>query len=159
MQTDTKPLDLVVVSVKETAARCRVVETSEAITLRASGLWRVVPGEIVTVQPRKRWTYARHPYLSGEITASRIDAPGLGLTPLRLEDRGVWNPDEEYWGEEDEPLPEYARRIIERGLRSSIRTKHPQREFLVASNEPKICQSASNFDPRSASKTDPLVGG
>lgn len=77
----------------------------------------MVPGEILTVQPRKRWTYAKNAYLSGEITASRIDVRALGLTPLRLEDHGVWNPNEEYWVEEGEPLPEYALPIIERGPR------------------------------------------
>lgn len=56
-------------------------------------------------------------YLSGEITASRIAVPELSLTALRLEGHGVWDPTEQYWGEEDEPLPEYALRIIERGPR------------------------------------------
>ena len=104
-------------SLKQTAARCRVLDTTEPVTLRATGLWRVVPGEIVTVQPRKRWTYARNAYLSGEITAIRMDVLALGLTPLRLDEHGVWDPNEEYWGEEDEPIPEYARPIIDRGPR------------------------------------------
>jgi tetratricopeptide (TPR) repeat protein len=77
-----------------------------------------VPGEIVTVHPRKRWTYARNEYLSGEITAVRTDIPALGLTPLRLGEHGLWDPDEEYWGEPDEPIPEYARPIIDRGPRT-----------------------------------------
>ena len=117
MHTDAASLNLIVVSVKETAARCRVLETQETFTLRARGLWEVVPGEIVTVQPRKRWTYAKHSYLSGDIVASRIDVPALGLVPLRLEGHGVWDPNEEYWGEEDDPLPEYALPMIERGPR------------------------------------------
>jgi Tetratricopeptide repeat len=110
-------INLIVASLKQTAARCRVLATAEPVTLRAAGLWRVVPGEILTVQPRKRWTYAKHAYLSGEISAHRIDVPALGLTPLRLEDRGAWDPDEEYWGEEGEPLPEWALPIIARGPR------------------------------------------
>jgi tetratricopeptide (TPR) repeat protein len=69
------------------------------------------------VRPRKRWAYAKHPYLSGEIIASRLDVPALGLTPLRLEDHGLWDPNEEYWGEDDEPVPDYAVRMIERGPR------------------------------------------
>lgn len=117
MPSDPTLLKLAVLSIKQTAARCRILEKQETITLRASGLWDVVPGEIITVRPRKRWTYAKNPYLSGEITASRIDVPALGLTPLRLEEHGVWNPNEEYWGEPDEPLPEYARPIIDRGPR------------------------------------------
>ena len=117
MSSDAVSLDLVVASVKQTAARCRILPSQEPITLRASGLWRVVPGEIVTVHARKRWTYAKHAYLSGDITAIRMDVPALGLTPLRLEEHGVWDPNEEYWGEPDEPLPAYARPIIDRGPR------------------------------------------
>jgi hypothetical protein len=115
---NTTPEDLIVLSLKQTAARCRAILTQEPITLRARGLWRVTPGEIVTVRPRKRWAYAKHPYLSGEIIASRLDVPALGLTPLRLEDHGPWDPNEEYWGEDDEPLPDYAVWMIERGPRA-----------------------------------------
>jgi tetratricopeptide (TPR) repeat protein len=132
MQPDATSLNLVVLSVKQTAARCRVLETQERITLRSSGVWDVVPGEIVTVQPRKRWTYAKHPYLSGEITASRIDMPALGLTPLRLQDCGVWDPREQYWGEEGEPLPEYAQRMIERGPRREY-----EMEQILPGDDPK----------------------
>ena len=140
MHPDATSLNLVVVSIKQTAARCRVLETQVTITLRASGVWDVIPGEIVTVQPRKRWTYAKHPYLSGEITASRIDVPALGLTPLRLEDHGVWDPQEEYWGEEREPLQECALRIIESG---------PRREYEME----QILPGDDPHDPDS----DPII--
>ena len=72
--TNDAPLNLIVGSLKRTAARYRVPEGQENITLRAAGLWRVVPGEIVTVQPRKGWTCAKHEYVSGDITASRSGA-------------------------------------------------------------------------------------
>ncbi len=85
--------------------------------MRSSGIWKAVPGEIVTVQPRKQWNYARHPYLSGEIESRIIDVPGLGLKPLQLYDRGTWDPANEYWGEEGEPVPEWAVPIIARGPR------------------------------------------
>ncbi len=61
MHTEATSLNLIVLSVMQTAARCRVLGTSERITFHATGLWRVVPGEIVAVQPRKRWSYAKHP--------------------------------------------------------------------------------------------------
>lgn len=92
-------------------------ETDRAITLRASRLWDVVPGEIVTVKPRKQWSYAGHPYLSGEVEGSRLDARALGLVPLRLEAMGTWDPKEHYWGEESEPVEEWAKPIIARGPR------------------------------------------
>jgi hypothetical protein len=43
MDTDAAALELIVLSVKETAARCRVLGTQEPLTLRTSGLWRVAP--------------------------------------------------------------------------------------------------------------------
>jgi len=37
---------------------------------------------IVTVEPGKHWRHAGHPYLSGRIIGTRIDATALGLVPL-----------------------------------------------------------------------------
>jgi hypothetical protein len=111
------PIELLVLSVKDVAARCRLLGSDRAITLRATQLWKVVPGEIVRVRPRKHWRYAGHPYLSGEIESTRLDVSALGLVPLRLEDRGIWDPLDEYWGEADEPIDDWARPIIARGPR------------------------------------------
>jgi hypothetical protein len=80
----------------------------------------LIPGEVVTVQPRKQWSYGGNPYLSGDIVWTRLDVPALGLTPLRLEDMGMWNPDEHYWGKEGEPLQEWEKEIIARGSRPSF---------------------------------------
>ncbi len=113
----SKPVELVALSVKKQAARCRLLGSDMLITLRASRLWEVVPGEIVTVRPRKKWSYAGHPYLSGEIESSRIEVSALGLAPLGLEDMGMCDPGEHYWGEPDEPLDEWARPIIAHGPR------------------------------------------
>jgi tetratricopeptide (TPR) repeat protein len=111
------PIELLVLSVKDVAARCRLLGSDRAITLRATQLWKVVPGEIVRVRPRKHWRYAGHAYLSGEIESTRLDVSTLGLVPLRLEDRGIWDPLDEYWGEPDEPIDDWARPIIARGPR------------------------------------------
>jgi len=111
------PVQLVALSVKERAARCRFVGSERIITLRPDRLWEVVPGEILTVKPRKQWLYGGHPYLSGEIESTRIEVTALGLAPLRLKEMGIWDPKEEYWGEEDEPLEEWIKPIIARGPR------------------------------------------
>jgi hypothetical protein len=106
---------LVAVVVKERAARCRLLGSDQIITLRASRLWEVVSGAIVTVTPRKQWRYGGLPYLSGEVQWTRIDVKNLDLVPLGLEDMGMWDPEEEYWGEENEPIEEWARhRLSER---------------------------------------------
>ena len=114
------PIELVVLSVKEKAARCRLVGSVRVITLRASRLWDIVPGEIAVVNPRKQWTYAGYPYLSGSIESSRLDIDALGLVPLKIEDQGLWTPEEHYWGEADEPIEGWARPIIARGPRRSF---------------------------------------
>jgi tetratricopeptide (TPR) repeat protein len=80
-----------------------------------------VPGEIITVAPRKQWRYANNPYLSGEIVSSLLDVSALGLVPLKLQAMGTWNPDEEYWGEEDQPIEEWAKPIIARGERPAYK--------------------------------------
>ena len=116
----TGPVELIALSVTERAARCRLPGSDRAITLRASRLWDVVPGEIVRVTPRKQWSYAGHPYLSGEIESARLDVRALGLVPLRLEDMGMWDPKEHYWGEENEPIEEWAKPIIARGPRPEL---------------------------------------
>lgn len=116
----SNPIELVVLSVKEKAARCRLVGSDRIITLRASRLWDIAPGEIAAIKPRKQWTYAGHPYLSGEIESSRLDVDALGLVPLKLEERGVWTPEEHYWGEDNEPIEEWAKPIIARGPRPSF---------------------------------------
>lgn len=46
------PIELVTLSIKDTAARCRLLASDRVITLRASGLWHIIPGEIVVVTPR-----------------------------------------------------------------------------------------------------------
>lgn len=58
----------------------------DGVPLPADGF---VIGEPVSVL-----SYAGHPYLSGEIESARLDLPALGLVPLRLENRGTWNPEE-----------------------------------------------------------------
>jgi hypothetical protein len=111
------PVELAVLSVKQKAARCRLLGSGLEVTLRATGLWNVVPGEIAVVRPNKQWTYAGNPYLSGKIESTRLDVGPLDLIPLKLEARGVWDPAQEYWGEEGEPIDDWAKPIITRGRR------------------------------------------
>lgn len=105
------PVELIVLSVKQKAARCRLRGGAHTVTLRAGGLWDVVPGEIAVVRPRKQWSYARNPYLSGKIESTRLDVQALGLAPLKREERGMWDPSDHYWGEEGEPIEDWAKQI------------------------------------------------
>jgi len=142
----SRPVELVVLAVKERAARCRLLGTDSTITLRSSGLWDAVPGEIVTVRPRKHWRYAGHPYLSGDIESMRLDVAALGLAPLRLEPCGTWDPAEEYWGEEDDAIDDWAQSIIAQGPRPEFEMeqvlpgsdpKDPDIDPVIESNELK----------------------
>ena len=45
------------------------------------------------------------------------DVRALGLEPLALRERGEWAPGDAYWGEEGEPIEEWAKPIIARGRR------------------------------------------
>ena len=117
LDLDGDNVDLVVLSVRERSARCRVLDSSHEVTLRATALWAVVPGQIATVTPRKQWRFGNHLYLSGEIDSARMDVSSLRLQPLRLESFGQWDPAEQYWGEEDEPVPTWSLRIIAGGRR------------------------------------------
>ena len=133
-------LELVVRAVKDRAASCSVLEGGQPVTLRASGIWELVPGEIATVRVKKRWLHAGTSYLSGEVEASRLDVARLGLKPLKLEPHGNWDPAEEYWGEEGDPLPEWAEPIVARGPRSEF-----EMEQVIPGADP------ANWD------TDPIV--
>ncbi len=88
----SKPVELAVLSVKESTARCRLLEKDRVLTLRASRAWELVHGCIVTVKPRKQWRFSGHPYLSGEIQSHRIDVTALDLVPLELKNMGTWDP-------------------------------------------------------------------
>jgi hypothetical protein len=113
----SKDVELVALAVKGNAISCRLLGKDRVLTLRPSGFWEAIPGEIITVSPRRKWRYGGHPYLAGEVKASRTDILTLGLMPLKLHEMGMWDPKEHYWGEPDEPIEPWARPIIKRGPR------------------------------------------
>lgn len=140
LQSDS-PIELAVLSRKQIAARCRVLPDGPEVTLRAERIWDLVPAEIAVVRPNKRWTYAGHPYLSGQILSTRLDVAALGLTPLRLVAMPhLWDPVEHYWGEEGEPIEDWAKPIIARG---------PRREFEME----QVLPGEDPHDPHS----DPIL--
>jgi tetratricopeptide (TPR) repeat protein len=59
-------------------------------------MWKVVPGQIVSVRPNKRWTHRRYHYMSGQIEGTRIDIPAIGLKPPALHERGSTDIGEPY---------------------------------------------------------------
>ena len=79
-----KPLTLAVLAVRGPNARSILPGTRKEITLRSGDLWDVVPGDVVTVQPKKVWTYFRHSYLSGSALEHHLEIPAFGMSPLGL---------------------------------------------------------------------------
>ena len=125
-----------VIAKRSSCRRLRAHDTSvlPAKTLEGQAVFLGRPsieyaGEIAVVTPHKQWRFAGHPYLSGEIASTRLDVTALGLLPLRLDDCGVWNPDEENWGETDEPIAEWVKPII-------ARTHEPHRRRFKCSSRP-----------------------
>jgi tetratricopeptide (TPR) repeat protein len=113
----SRPIQLAVLSLKETVARCRKIGTEEIVLLRATRLWTLFPGAIAMVQPRRQWKYGGQLYLSGTIESVRLDIGALDLCPLRLEVRGQWDPKEHEWREADEPKARWERAILAWGPR------------------------------------------
>ena len=110
-------LDLAVLAVRSSNARCVLTGTERELTLRSGDLWDVVPGEIVGVKTRRAWRYRRHTYVSATIERNRIDVATLRLRPLALHDMGVWEPSDYDWGEiEGEPEP-WAAPLLAKGPR------------------------------------------
>ena len=112
------PMDLVVLALRDKSAVCKRVGTGEEVTLRASGFNRAVPAEIMRLVPDRDWRYGGKSFITGRIDSIWLDATALGLTPLKLNDFGFWDPSEEYWGEEGDLIEEWAKPIIDRGRRS-----------------------------------------
>ena len=110
-------IEVAILSVKQRAARCRLLDSCEIVTLRTGRLWEIVPGEIAHVKIGKQWIYGGNPYLSGIIESTRLDAKALGLTPLRVHEWGIWKPEEQHWGDPGEPVESWAKPIIARGPR------------------------------------------
>lgn len=112
-------IELVALAVKQSGIRCRTLDTGELVTLR-KGVRDEAEAHILTVRPRKAWTYGRTTYLSGEVLGIKLDMAALKLVPLKLKDETLWDPKEEYWGEAGKPIMECFRPIIAAGPRLSF---------------------------------------
>lgn len=138
----SRPIELVLLAVKDRAARCYVLESGNAITLRATGIWRAAPGQILAVRADRFWRWSGHPYISGEIEHVRTDAAALRLTPLKLHEKGLWKPREHYWGEEGEPLEDWARPIVAWGSRPMF-----EMEQILPGESPEDSTRTPSFKP------------
>jgi len=77
-------VEAVVLKLNRRSARMRILGEEGQVTYRSGDLWNVVPGQIVTLDIDRRWSWRRDPYASGRVRDPRLDIPRLGLTPLPL---------------------------------------------------------------------------
>jgi len=118
-------IELVVLAVRDGTASCRVLGTGKKIILRLSSyqLFKIVPGEIATVDVKRQWEFGSNIYISGNLIDHRIDIPALDLVPLKLEQFDYWDPREAFEEERDEndeiieEEDEYYKAIINAGRR------------------------------------------
>ena len=111
------PVEMLAVAVKESAIRCKTLDSNIPITLRKVRLQ--VEGEILTVIPENLWHFGNTYHMSGNVKSVRIDIPALNLDPLALRDPWPWDPKEQYWGESGDPSMKYFKDIINFGPRVS----------------------------------------
>ncbi len=113
-----KPVDVVAVAVKTSAIRCKIISTDQTVTFRT--VRDEVEGEILSIVPSKIWRFKNTHYMTGEIQSKRVAVPDLNLEPLSLIKVAKWNPDQEDWGEPDDPTFKYFEPVIEFGERDSF---------------------------------------
>ncbi|MFT4626963.1 MAG: hypothetical protein ACI8PZ_005644 [Myxococcota bacterium] len=125
-------VSVVVLALRNRSAHCRYLSADREVTVRAARLVGVVPGEVLTLRPRKHWIQDGQVYMSGRVEARRIDIEALGITPLAVRPCGIWNPEDE-WDPASPPDP-WAEAQLARGRRArfemeQVRPKLPNAEF------------------------------
>ncbi|MFH1464717.1 MAG: tetratricopeptide repeat protein [Pseudomonadota bacterium] len=97
------PIEFLLLAVRPTHARGRVLGADgrivqlKPVPATVQVLRTLVPGQVLTVVPEP--SRGRREGLEGCVTGRRTDLALLGLEPLGLDEQGVWDPAEEYWGE------------------------------------------------------------
>lgn len=137
---------LAVLSVQKLDARCRMLTGGQAVTWRLQRRWDAVPGEVALVAPGKGRKLAGTLRISGTLISTRLETSLLGLTPLRLQETRMWDPDSHYWGDPDVPIGRWARPMIKRGPRQAYEMEqvlpgfhydHPDNDPIGISNDLK----------------------
>ncbi len=75
------PVELIVLSVKQKAARCRLRGSAHTVTLRAGGLWDLVPGEIAVVRQENNGATSAIPTFPAKLNLRGSTYRRLALFP------------------------------------------------------------------------------
>ncbi len=111
-------LKLIVIAVYDKYLACRIFDTEILINFKPVRL-NIYPTTILTVNPEKFWLFSKTAYVSGKILKKEIDFDALKFIPLKLEDCGKWDPEKDFYYEEDQPLAKWQKEIIKLGIRDS----------------------------------------
>jgi tetratricopeptide (TPR) repeat protein len=85
-----------------------------------AGRLEAVPGQIIRLTPRKQWRQASRVHLSGDIEFTKTSASDLGISPLSLHERGVWQPSDYASLDARQPLEHWQRAMVARGPRPAF---------------------------------------
>ena len=110
-----KKVDLVALAVKGNTISCRILGTDHVLTF-VRWLLRGSTGRDHHRGTEQEMALRRPPVRFRRDQGWCTDIPALGLTPLNLEEQGMWDPKDHYWGEPDEPIKPWARPIIKQGV-------------------------------------------
>lgn len=84
-------IEAAVLKVGMTSARLRPLGSTDEVTFKGT-IVKLIPGQVATVQVKKRWNHRRFAYMSGAVEAIRIDVPALDLRPLGVRELGRDDP-------------------------------------------------------------------
>lgn len=112
-------VEAAILKLNRSSARLRILGSNEQITFRSGDFGLMVPGQVVTLSIKKRWSHRGSAYGSGNVSHPRIDVSALGLQPLGLEGVGEENTREIY-GPEGSPDPE----LQDIWLRTTAKPRH-----------------------------------
>ena len=83
---DKPPIEGAVLKVNLQSARIQIFGEPGQVTFRSRDIYDVVPGHVVTLEIKRRWSRGGNDYASGRIKNARIDVAKLGLDPLPLKE-------------------------------------------------------------------------
>jgi tetratricopeptide (TPR) repeat protein len=120
------PVELAVWSVKKRAIDCKHIPTLLPVTLKWERYYQYeIEGEIITVKPSKVWMYKGNVKLTGEITNRKLDISALNLTSLPLEEKNIFDPENEddLLEGDDDPYDKYYIPLMLYGPRNEYELK------------------------------------
>lgn len=113
-------VELVALAVKQGAIRCRTFDGLPVTFRHGAGPQGVSEAHILTVRVHKSWAFKRTTFVTGELLGVRLDVAALGLVPLALRERGLWDPKRDFHEEGPGPRPPWLKAVRAAGPRPSF---------------------------------------